>query len=61
MAFEIARQLTDRGKSVALLVVIDYPGPDARIALLDRLRWLTYSVAQLELRPEDALYPRADF
>ncbi len=50
VAFEIARQLTDRGKSVALLVVIDYPGPDARIALIDKLRWFTYSVAQLELR-----------
>jgi thioesterase domain-containing protein len=31
VAFEIARQLVDRGESPALLVVIDHPGPDAKV------------------------------
>ncbi len=50
VAFEIARQLAAQEKATALLVVVDYPGPDARITWLDKLRWYAYSLAQLDRR-----------
>jgi thioesterase domain-containing protein len=50
VAFEIARQLSEQGRLPDLLVVIDYPGPDARVTWLEKLRWFTYSLAQLDRR-----------
>jgi thioesterase domain-containing protein len=50
VAYEMARQLIDQGKRVALLVVIDYPGPDAKITWIDKLRWYGHSLSQLNTR-----------
>jgi len=50
VAFEMARQLTDRGKKVDLLVIIDHPGPDTHITWIDKLRWFSYSLSQLDMR-----------
>jgi thioesterase domain-containing protein len=50
VAYEMARELTDRGKQVDLLVIIDHPGPDARISWIDRVRWVWYSLSQLDMR-----------
>jgi thioesterase domain-containing protein len=50
VAFEMARQLKDQGKRVSLLVIIDHPGPDARVTWVDKLRWYAYSLGQLDRR-----------
>ena len=49
IAFEMARQLSDQGHRVALLVIIDHPGPGSRITLADKVRWHTHSLSQLDL------------
>jgi thioesterase domain-containing protein len=54
LAFEMARQLSAQGKPVDSLIVIDYPGPDARITWIDKLRWNIYSLAQLNHRQKIA-------
>jgi thioesterase domain-containing protein/acyl carrier protein len=50
VAFEMATQLCKQGKPVPLLVLIDQPGPDARISWTDRLAWYGYSLAQLDFK-----------
>jgi thioesterase domain-containing protein len=50
VAFEMAKQLTEQGKRVDLLVIIDHPGPDAHITWVDKLRWYFYSLSQLDMR-----------
>ncbi len=50
VAYEMARQLTEQGKRVSLVVLIDHPGPDAHVTWIDKLRWLSYSLSQLDMR-----------
>jgi thioesterase domain-containing protein len=48
VAFEMAQQLKAEGQDVALLAIIDYAGPSARVTWKDRLRWNMIILSQLE-------------
>jgi aspartate racemase len=37
ISYEMARQLRAAGEAVAMVAIIDFPGPDARLSSLDRL------------------------
>jgi thioesterase domain-containing protein len=50
IAFEMARQLCEAGREVALLAVIDHPGPNSRVTPRDRLLWHLHSLSQLDTR-----------
>jgi thioesterase domain-containing protein len=50
VAYEMARQLTEQKQQVALLVVIDHPGPDAQVTQADKVRWHLNSLSQLNRR-----------
>ena len=50
IAYEMARKLHARGDAVPLVLIIDQPGPAARIGRRDRLRWHGMALAQLDWR-----------
>ncbi len=50
VAYEMARCLKEQGQEVALLVLIDAAGLDARATALDHLRLTLYALSQLEPR-----------
>lgn len=50
VAFEMAQQLVAAGEEVALLAVLDYPGPGAKVTRWDKLRWHRIVLAQLDWR-----------
>jgi thioesterase domain-containing protein len=53
VALEIAQQLKAREEEVALLLLLDYPGPASKPGWKDRLRWHWICLSQLE--PKDKL------
>jgi thioesterase domain-containing protein len=50
VAYEMARQLAEQKLEVALLLVIDHPGPDARVTGMDKLRWHFNGLSQLNTK-----------
>jgi thioesterase domain-containing protein len=50
VAFEMAQQLRAQGQEVALLAIIDYPGPAAQPRWADKLRWHGACLSQLGWR-----------
>lgn len=49
VAYEMAQQLLGRGETVAFLLVLDHPGPAARLRWRDHWRWHRACLAQLDM------------
>jgi thioesterase domain-containing protein len=50
IAYEMAQQLLSRGETLDFLMVLDHPGPAARLRWSDYLRWHVTCLAQLNMR-----------
>src|SRR5262249_11951664 len=54
IAFEMAQRLHSQGQRVALLLVLDHPGPGAKVGWKDWLHWHLICLSQLGIRDKVA-------
>jgi thioesterase domain-containing protein len=50
IALEMAQQLHALGEQVAFVAILDHAGPDAKVGLIDWVRWQLICLSQLEMR-----------